>query len=195
MSSASRTASTRVRTVVGGAAPHLELMEDNPLGKLPTLIRADGTALYDSYVILEFLDSQHHGARLIPAAGPERMHRACAATRWATACSTSCCNGSASAAARRSASPPPTSPSGAARSRPPSDALEGDADALAATGFGIGHIAIGVALGYLDFRFPEARMARRTTSAWPPGPAELRRPVPPSCAHAPVGDEISSDPP
>jgi glutathione S-transferase len=33
------------------------------------------------------------------------------------------------------------------------DALEQDADALAASGFAIGHIAIGIALAYLDFRF------------------------------------------
>ena len=33
------------------------------------------------------------------------------------------------------------------------DALEGEADALASSGFTVGHLAIGVALGYLDFRF------------------------------------------
>ena len=35
------------------------------------------------------------------------------------------------------------------------DALEEEADALAASAFSIGHIALGVALGYIDFRFPE----------------------------------------
>ena len=35
------------------------------------------------------------------------------------------------------------------------DALEKEADALAASRFSIGHIALGVALGYIDFRFPE----------------------------------------
>ena len=62
-----------VRTVVGGTTPHMELMEDNPLGKLPTLILADGTAIYDSYVILEYFDTQHKGSRLIPKEGPARM--------------------------------------------------------------------------------------------------------------------------
>jgi len=28
---------------------------------------------------------------------------------------------------------------------------------LAASGFSIGHIALGVALGYIDFRFPELK--------------------------------------
>ena len=35
------------------------------------------------------------------------------------------------------------------------DALEEEADALASSQFSIGHIALGVALGYIDFRFPE----------------------------------------
>ena len=35
------------------------------------------------------------------------------------------------------------------------DLLEGEADALSQSSFSIGHIAIGVALGYIDFRFPE----------------------------------------
>ncbi|MBU6497156.1 MAG: glutathione S-transferase, partial [Rhodospirillales bacterium] len=35
------------------------------------------------------------------------------------------------------------------------DALESEADELASSPFDIGQIAIGVALGYLDFRFAE----------------------------------------
>jgi glutathione S-transferase len=35
------------------------------------------------------------------------------------------------------------------------DSLEREADALAASAFDIGHIAIGCALSYLDFRFAE----------------------------------------
>ena len=35
------------------------------------------------------------------------------------------------------------------------DMLEDEADALVASHFSIGHIALGVALGYIDFRFPE----------------------------------------
>ena len=34
------------------------------------------------------------------------------------------------------------------------DMLEEEADALANSRFSIGHIALGVALGYIDFRFP-----------------------------------------
>src|SRR5215213_1300387 len=39
----------------------------NPLGKIPTLVLDDGTALYDSRVIVEFLDQASPLNRLIPA--------------------------------------------------------------------------------------------------------------------------------
>ncbi len=44
----------------------------NPLGKIPTLLLEDGTELYDSPVICEYLDTLHDGANLIPAEGPAR---------------------------------------------------------------------------------------------------------------------------
>jgi len=44
----------------------------NPLGKIPALELDDGTALYDSRVICEYLDDLGTGA-LIPAAGPGRL--------------------------------------------------------------------------------------------------------------------------
>ena len=61
-----------VRTVVGGTAPHRELMRINPLGKIPTLELEDGTVLYDSPVICEYLDTLHDGPKLFPAAWPVR---------------------------------------------------------------------------------------------------------------------------
>jgi glutathione S-transferase len=44
-----------------------DLRSQNPLGKIPTLILEDGTALYDSRVILEYLDWLAGGGRIIPA--------------------------------------------------------------------------------------------------------------------------------
>ncbi len=38
----------------------------NPLGKIPTLVRDDGRALYDSSVIVEYLDTIGSGPKLIP---------------------------------------------------------------------------------------------------------------------------------
>ena len=45
----------------------------NPLGKVPTLVLDDGTALYDSRVIVEFLDSVSPLSRLIPEDNRERV--------------------------------------------------------------------------------------------------------------------------
>lgn len=45
-----------VRTVVGGTAQHAELMKINPLGKIPTLEIGDGTVIYNSPVVIEYLD-------------------------------------------------------------------------------------------------------------------------------------------
>src|SRR5262250_1754002 len=48
------------------------LLEFNPLSKVPTLILDDGTRLYDSPVICEYLDSIGSAPKLFPAAGPAR---------------------------------------------------------------------------------------------------------------------------
>jgi glutathione S-transferase len=40
--------------------------EQNPLGKIPVLIAEDGTAYYDSRVILEYLDERSGGGKIIP---------------------------------------------------------------------------------------------------------------------------------
>ena len=45
----------------------------NALGKIPTLVLEDGTALYDSRVIVEFLDHASPLNRLIPADFRERV--------------------------------------------------------------------------------------------------------------------------
>lgn len=44
----------------------------NPLGKVPALELEDGTSLYDSLVICDYLDSLHDGPKMIPASGMER---------------------------------------------------------------------------------------------------------------------------
>lgn len=44
----------------------------NPLAKVPTLVQDDGTALYGSQAICEFLDALAPAPRLFPEAGPKR---------------------------------------------------------------------------------------------------------------------------
>ena len=43
------------------------LRQQNPLGKIPTLVLADGTTLFDSRVIVEYLDHLAGGGKIIPA--------------------------------------------------------------------------------------------------------------------------------
>ena len=47
-----------------------EVFALNPLGKVPVLICDDGTVLFDSNVICEYLDSLHQGPPLIPSPPP-----------------------------------------------------------------------------------------------------------------------------
>lgn len=51
-----------------------ELLTHNPVGKIPALVLADGTRLFDSRVICEYLDANGAAGtpRLFPADGPER---------------------------------------------------------------------------------------------------------------------------
>lgn len=55
--------------------PHnAELIEQNPLGKIPVLVLDDGSRLFDSRVICEYLDheGEARAPRLFPAPGGER---------------------------------------------------------------------------------------------------------------------------
>jgi glutathione S-transferase len=52
--------------------------QHNPLGKIPVLVLDDGTAIYDSRVIVEFLDGKSPISRLIP----EDLRDRIAVRRW-----------------------------------------------------------------------------------------------------------------
>ena len=54
------------------------LPQVNPLGKVPVLVLDDGTALYDSRVIVEYLDTVSPVSRLIPEPSRQRI----AVRRW-----------------------------------------------------------------------------------------------------------------
>lgn len=51
---------------------HDTLRTQNPLGKMPCLLLPDGTALYDSRVIIEFMQEEVGSDRLLPRNGPAR---------------------------------------------------------------------------------------------------------------------------
>ena len=139
----------------------------NPLGKVPALILDDGTALYDSPVICEYLDGLHSGRRLFPPAGP---------ARWAALRQQAEGDGLLDAAVLTRYElvlrPEPLRwPEWVAGQKAKVaavlDDLERDAASLAGE-LTIGGITIACALGYLDFRFAEDawRTGRPRLAAW-----------------------------
>ncbi|MGA7487516.1 MAG: glutathione S-transferase N-terminal domain-containing protein [Xanthobacteraceae bacterium] len=141
---------TCVRTVAATTRPHPGLMQDNPLSKIPTLVLDDGTVLYDSPVICEYLDGLHQGPKLIPADGRARM---IALRRQALG--DGCLDFLLLLRNERERAHPSDVHLSAytAKRQAVLAALEKEAGDLAASPFDIGHIAIGCALSYLDFRF------------------------------------------
>jgi len=139
-----------VRTTVGGTTPHAELMKINPLGKIPTLELGDGTVIYDSPVIIEYLDTLHTGSKLYPSAWPERLTalRRHALGQGMLDAALALLGEGFRPAERQSE---PHKDLWRAKLRASVGALEHEA--LDTGGFTIGHLAIGVALSYLDFRF------------------------------------------
>jgi glutathione S-transferase len=145
-----------VRTVVGGTTPHEELMRINPVGKIPTLELPDGTAIYDSPVIIEYLDTLHDGPKLYPVAWPQRLtalrRHALGQGMLDTAVSLL-----TESFRPRDQQSEPLKTLWQSKLNACAAALEGEAEALTTSGFNVGHLAIGVALDYLDFRFASLR--------------------------------------
>ena len=155
-----------VRTVVGGTTPHLELMRENPLGKIPTLVLDDGTVLYDSPVICEYLDTLHDGPKLFPP-WPYRLTalRRLALGDGMLDIALAWLGERFRPAERQSV---PHMALWRAKLRTCVDALEDEADALTREQFSIGHIGIGIALSYLDFRFADLnwREGHQRLASW-----------------------------
>lgn len=131
-----------------------ELAAVNPLGKIPALVLDDGSALYDSTVICEYLDAEHGGGRLIPPKG---------AARWSVRRRESLANGMMEAGVLiryehlfrdEGARSDAWIEGQLGRIDRALDVLETEAGSLPAEP-DMGGIAVGCALGYLDFRFAE----------------------------------------
>ncbi|MXP65214.1 glutathione S-transferase [Roseomonas sp. M0104] len=155
-----------VRTVVRMDTPNPALLPDNPLSKIPTLVLEDGTALFDSLTICEYLDDLA-GGDLFPRSG---------AARWQALTWQSLGNGLLDLLVlwRNERDKPEARQTPALlesfdrKANATLDRLEGMAGALEAVRFGVGHIAIGCALSYLDFRFAawNWREGRPQLAAW-----------------------------
>ncbi len=66
-----------VRSVAAMLKPNAQIMQDNPLSKIPTLTTAEGIQLFDSVVICQYLNDLANGP-LFPEHGPEKWQ----ALRW-----------------------------------------------------------------------------------------------------------------
>jgi glutathione S-transferase len=143
-----------------------DIGRDNPLGKVPALTTDGGEVLFDSPVICEYLDSLHDGTKLYPPAG---------GARWTALRRQALADGMLDAGVLRRLESlrkePERSSAWIERQRAAVeralDALEEEASALGQT-VTIGHVAIGCALGWFDFRFPadDWRARRPALAGW-----------------------------
>jgi glutathione S-transferase len=159
------------------------LLDFNPLSKIPTLILDDGTTLYDSPVICEYLDSIGSAPGLFPPAGP---------ARWKAIGQAALGDGilDATQPRRREVALPQDDGRKAyielqqGKVKHALDVLEKEAAGLGALTT-IGEITIGCALGYLDFRY--------ANEPWRPGHPGLEAwyakvsKLPPLAETVPVG--------
>lgn len=158
----------RIEVVHHETSPTLRnetVFAQNPLGKVPVLIRPGLPALFDSDVICAFLDTLHGGRPLVPREGEVRwqalrvqavaqgMADAGIAVRWETV--------------RRPEALrfPPLRDGYTEKLVAAYDWLERELDADAQVH--VGHIAVATALSWLEFReLPGFRASRPRLTAW-----------------------------
>jgi len=162
-----------IRVEVAAAKLSAEVMAHNPLNKIPTLVLENGDVLFDSRVICEYFDALNTGPKLFPANASERW----VALRRDSIGSGIMENGVARIG--ENARPDelrslPHISAYRAKIQAALDYLEADAPALSRDRFDIGHLSIGAALAYLDFRYADDdwRMGRAKLAAWHQGFAE-----------------------
>ena len=132
----------------------------NPLGKIPALVLDDGSAIYDSPVICEYLDAEFGGGRLLAASGP---------TRWRTLTRAALADGALDAGLlvrwERLRVPELQSAEWIAvqlgKVYAALDRLEHEAGTFGPLDLGL--VGVGCALGYLPLRVPEIKDRER----WP----------------------------
>lgn len=146
-------------------AAHTSIVSSNPLGKVPCLLMETGEALHDSRVIVEYLDTLSPVGKLIPPSGRERTE----VKVWEALA-----DGLLDAAIAARLEAHWVGRSEAERSQAWIDRQLGKVhDTLAAMSKGLSDnsmcagihlsladIAVGCALGYLDFRFPHIAWRR-----------------------------------
>jgi glutathione S-transferase len=137
-----------------------QIADSNPLGKVPCLVMEGGEALFDSRVIVEYLDTLSPVGKLIPANGREKAE----VKTWEALADGLC---DAAILARLEATWAGRSNEQRSQTwidrqmgkihgslKAMSQGL-GDRAFCAGTHFSLADVAVGCALGYLDFRFAQ----------------------------------------
>lgn len=144
------------------------LSKDNPLSKIPALILDDGTSIYDSAVICEYLDTLHAGAKIIPPNGP---------ARWRALRTQALCDGILESGIQvfyeRTMRPKemqwePWLDGQTQKAMQGLDALEREVASFDGAHVDIGQVCAGTMLGWLEFRkpFADVRAGRPKLFAW-----------------------------
>ncbi|MBL8450102.1 MAG: glutathione S-transferase [Dechloromonas sp.] len=129
----------------------------NPLGKIPVLLLDDDTPLFDSRVIVEYVDSVTPNNKLFPSPNRERIE----VKRW-EALADGVCEAAATAFVEAKRPKKEQSPTWIERQRAKivrglefmSEEL-GEKTYCTGTHISLADLAVGVSLGYLAFRFPD----------------------------------------
>jgi glutathione S-transferase len=146
------------------ADPDCPVSQHNPLGKVPVLVMDDGEALYDSRVIVEFLDYRTPVSHLIPQDHTAKIK----VRRWEALADGVC---DAAVAVMLEQRRPSELQSQAHIEKQLGKVLAGltqlDVDLLKKKWcvnetFSLADIALGCMLGYLDFRFKDIRWENQT---------------------------------
>lgn len=129
----------------------------NPLGRIPVLLLDDDTALFDSRVIVEYLDNVTPNNKLLPAPNRERTE----VKRW-EAVADGLCDAAVALLYEGRRTAAQQSPEWADLHRAAIQralafmaAELGDTPFCTGTHFSLADAAVGCALGYLAFRFPD----------------------------------------
>src|SRR5512134_421035 len=139
-------------------SPTTTIANANPLGKVPCLIMEDGGAVFDSRVIVEYFDTISPVARLIPAEGRQRVE----VRTWESLADGVLDAAIAARLERTMREPAQQSQKWIDRQMDKVHAGVaamchglGDKNWCNGHNYSLADIAVGCALGYLDFRFPQ----------------------------------------
>ena len=137
--------------------PETQVGNVNPLGKIPVLVLDDNTVLFDSRVIVEYLDNVAPNNKLMPGANRERTE----VKRW-EALADGVCDAAALTFLERKRPVAQQSADWIQRQEEKINrSLEFMSEELGQTAwcmgmhFSLADVAVGCALGYLVLRFPE----------------------------------------